>query len=90
MAADDAARSRIRMLEAMLMTIERRGEFDELVWQSADRDQAVARLSEPPWHFSQTAANWVLDQPMRFRTEAARKRLATELSELQAHGVETT
>jgi hypothetical protein len=80
----NSARNRLRVLDAVLLTLDRREEFDALLSVSADRAEAITRLGEPPWNFGAEAANWVLDQPVSHRTLRGRSRLAHERDELRA------
>jgi len=81
---DNGARQRLRTLDALLLTLDQRHEFDALLRACVDRADAIRRLAGPPWNFDASSANWALDQPVSHRTIAGRARLVQERDELRA------
>lgn len=79
----DRIQERLEVVEGYLRALEERVEVDEEVDQSADREDAVRRLTGSPLKFTQRQAHHILDMTISQRTQFSRQVLRREQEQLQ-------
>jgi DNA gyrase/topoisomerase IV subunit A len=75
--------SRLELLDALLVALDRRHEVSDVVWASEDSDRAVQRLQKR-LGVSAVAAVEILNMPWRRFTRDDRQHLQDAISELRA------
>jgi len=76
--SNDAVRMRLEAVEGLLRLHERWNEVSETVASARDRHDAVAKLREQPFGFSDLQAEHILDCRIGLRTELGRRQLLDE------------
>ncbi len=74
--------ARLEIVDGLLRAINSRDIF-EIVDDSSDSRDAMRRLQLPPFDFSPTQANYILDMTLHRRTASGRLELETEAADLR-------
>jgi DNA gyrase/topoisomerase IV subunit A len=81
--AYDRAKERLAILEVLLAAVERRHDVVEAVWNSANDDEASARLRNVVDIPDGPSAQLILDHQIRLLTKEKRDALTAEISHLR-------